>query len=89
MLELLAAYEENRELISIGAYARGSNAMADTAIELESAMTAFLRQGSDEHMSMPETCKQLLELAAMSERIRQVVAAAPKPVPVPTPATLA
>lgn len=77
MLELLAAYEENRELIGIGAYARGSNVMADTAIEVEALMTAFLRQGSDEPMSMPETCKKLLEFAATSERIRQIVAAAP------------
>ena len=77
MLELLAAYEENRELIGIGAYARGSNVMADTAIEVEASMTAFLRQGSDEPMSMPETCKKLLEFAATSERIRQIVAAAP------------
>ena len=77
MLELLAAYEENRELIGIGAYARGSNVMTDTAIEVEASMTAFLRQGSDEPMSMPETCKRLLEFAATSERIRQIVAAAP------------
>lgn len=76
MLELLAAYEENRELIGIGAYARGSNAMTDTAIELDGMMTAFLRQRSDEHSTMPETCKALLELAAQSERIRQQAAAA-------------
>ena len=71
ILELMAAHRENSELISIGAYARGSNPMTDTAIECEAGITGFLRQESGELSAMPETCGALLGLAAQSESIRQ------------------
>ena len=76
MIELLAAYEENAELIQIGAYAQGSNSMTDTAIHMKDVLDGFLRQGSQEHSSMADTCKALFEVAANSERVRQAAASA-------------
>ncbi|MFN0147158.1 MAG: FliI/YscN family ATPase [Dehalococcoidia bacterium] len=42
--ELLAAYEEARDLISIGAYVSGADATVDRAVDLMPAINAFLRQ---------------------------------------------
>ncbi|MCH2162578.1 MAG: hypothetical protein MK085_11990, partial [Phycisphaerales bacterium] len=82
LLELLSAYRESRELINIGAYARGSNPMTDTAIAMKDQVDAFLCQDTHEATALPETCRALLELGAQSERVRQaaaVAAAAPTP----------
>ncbi|MEM0983805.1 MAG: FliI/YscN family ATPase [Planctomycetota bacterium] len=48
IVTLLAAYERVKELVQIGAYARGSDAEADIAIELRDAINAILRQGVGE-----------------------------------------
>jgi len=41
---LLAAHADARDLISIGAYVRGSDPLVDTAIDLMPAINSFLRQ---------------------------------------------
>jgi len=41
---LLAAYRDNKDLIEIGAYSVGANALTDRAIELRPFIEAFLRQ---------------------------------------------
>ena len=46
--ELLAAYEQRRELILLGAYAPGSHPLTDEAIERQPALEAFLAQARDE-----------------------------------------
>ncbi|MCP4837532.1 MAG: FliI/YscN family ATPase [Phycisphaera sp.] len=70
LFELLASYRESEELISIGAYARGSNPMTDVAVALKPAMDTFLKQGKDDLTEFPLTCGALCELAAESERLR-------------------
>lgn len=70
LFELLASHRESEELISIGAYARGSNPMTDVAIALKPAMDTFLRQSKDDLTEFPLTCGALCELAAESERLR-------------------
>ncbi|HEY1333729.1 MAG TPA: FliI/YscN family ATPase [Myxococcaceae bacterium] len=45
---LLAAYEERRDLILLGAYAPGSDPLTDEAIARQPALEAFLAQGRDE-----------------------------------------
>jgi flagellum-specific ATP synthase len=44
MRRLLAAYRDAKDLIEIGAYVAGTNALVDRAIELRDAMDGFLRQ---------------------------------------------
>lgn len=46
--ELLAAHADARDLISIGAYVRGSDPLVDSAIDLVPAINAFLRQAAGE-----------------------------------------
>lgn len=69
--ELLAAYRDQEDLISIGAYRRGSNPTVDTAIELQEQIHQLLRQGREERSVFEEAEKQLLELAARAAEIRQ------------------
>jgi len=45
---LLAGYADARDLISIGAYVKGSDPLVDQAIETVPAINTFLRQRADE-----------------------------------------
>jgi len=47
MRVLLAAYEERRDLIVLGAYQPGSDPLVDEAIERRPALEAFLAQAPD------------------------------------------
>jgi len=58
----LATYRDARDLVSIGAYARGSDRAIDRALDLLPGITAFLRQGRDERTSRPETARALAAL---------------------------
>jgi type III secretion protein N (ATPase) len=60
--ELLATYEQKRDLISLGAYRPGSDARVDRAVSKIDAIHAFLRQGLREHSPMAETRRRLLAL---------------------------
>lgn len=46
--EMMAIYANARDLINIGAYARGSDARIDRAISMNPRITGFLRQAPDE-----------------------------------------
>jgi flagellum-specific ATP synthase len=48
IVELLATYERNRQMVEMGAYRAGSNAGIDQAIRLVPAIVAVLRQRVDE-----------------------------------------
>ncbi|MHC4427987.1 MAG: FliI/YscN family ATPase [Planctomycetota bacterium] len=67
VMKLLAAYSEAEELITIGAYASGSNPDCDVAIALKPRIDEFCRQEIEENAAYPQTCKGLLELAAAAE----------------------
>lgn len=60
--ELLAAYENARDLISIGAYESGSNPQVDRALELLGPMRSFLRQQPDDRTSPARCVERLREL---------------------------
>lgn len=60
--ELLASYEQKRDLISIGAYKPGSDARVDLAIAKIDAVGTFLRQGLNESSTLDETRRRLLAL---------------------------
>ncbi|MCB9604038.1 MAG: FliI/YscN family ATPase [Sandaracinus sp.] len=62
--ELLATYESKRDLIALGAYAKGSDARIDAAIARIDRIEAFLRQRRDESVGLDDT------LAAMEAAIR-------------------
>ncbi|GAB4072512.1 flagellar protein export ATPase FliI [Barrientosiimonas marina] len=60
--ELIAAYEENRELIQIGAYKRGTNQAIDRAITYHPKIQAYLKQGTDDYYAMDESISQMQTL---------------------------
>lgn len=61
---LLATYREAEDLINIGAYARGSNANIDKAIEVIGGITSFLQQDVHENTPVLETIERLKQLVA-------------------------
>ncbi len=60
----LAAYREKEDLISIGAYQRGSDPLVDVAIEQRQAINDFLRQRVDDPTVPDAADERLLEIGA-------------------------
>ncbi len=65
--ELLAAYRDSEDLINLGAYARGSNPVADEAIDRMPEMNAFLRQGIQEQDTFNNIVSRLQSLLKKKE----------------------
>ena len=59
---LLATYEENNELISIGAYKKGTNPEVDLAVASYPNIVSFLKQGVYEQVSFEETVQMMKNL---------------------------
>ncbi|QWA09068.1 flagellum-specific ATP synthase FliI [Sodalis ligni] len=57
--QLLSRYQRNRDLISVGAYAAGSDPLLDRAIALYPAIEAFLQQNMHQRSDYPQACEQL------------------------------
>lgn len=62
--ELLAAYEDIEDLVSIGAYKPGSKPSADRALERIDAINGFLRQRKDEAATMADAVAELQRLVS-------------------------
>ncbi len=60
--DLLAAHRDHEDLISVGAYRRGSNPKVDTAIDMLEPIHAYLRQAVAEASSFDETRAKLLQI---------------------------
>ena len=60
--ELLATYKKAEDLINIGAYSKGSNALIDEAISKIDAIQTFLRQASDERVTYESVAGALQDL---------------------------
>lgn len=60
--KILSLYEANFDLISIGAYKKGTNKELDEAIERIDRLYEFLKQGVDESYTLDETVLQLMKL---------------------------
>ena len=81
----LAAYKEKEDLISIGAYQRGTDPVLDAAIALRPSIDAFLRQHVEDHTTMQDADNALL---ALSAQLDDSQGAAPEPVVMPAPAAV-
>ena len=57
--QMYSLYQQNKDLINVGAYAEGSNREVDEAIRLHSSQQEFLRQGRKESVSWHEGLGQL------------------------------
>jgi flagellum-specific ATP synthase len=63
----LSAYAEHEDLLSIGAYRRGSNRTVDVAVEMRDAIDLLLRQGIDTSMPYDKIVEQLIALAGQCQ----------------------
>lgn len=57
---LYSRYQQNADLIAVGAYARGSDALTDRAIQMLPIIQAYLQQGMREAMPMQRSVEELL-----------------------------
>lgn len=64
---MLATYEENQELIQIGAYKKGTSRDVDQAIQYHPSIISFLKQGTEEVVRQDEAVSQLLKLVGRGE----------------------
>jgi flagellar biosynthesis/type III secretory pathway ATPase len=63
MREWLAAWRESEDLIQLGAYVRGTNPVADEAIDRMPEILRFLRQASGEGTPWGETLEWMFRVA--------------------------
>jgi flagellum-specific ATP synthase len=63
--QLLAAYQQSEDLITIGAYQMGSNQLVDQAIKLRDPIDAFLRQTSTDRVTLDVAVNELMKLARL------------------------
>jgi flagellum-specific ATP synthase len=66
--ETLAVYRKNQDLITIGAYPAGSNAVIDRAIQLQEALAKFLRQPVGTGATAAESWTLLTQIMAPPEK---------------------
>ena len=59
-----STYQQNKDLINIGAYARGSNPNIDLSISASPAIDAFLQQGMKQVINMEKTLETVASLAS-------------------------
>jgi flagellum-specific ATP synthase len=64
--QLLSRYQRNRDLISVGAYQKGSDPLLDQAIALHPAIAAFLQQDIEQRCGKSESLAQLAALFGAS-----------------------
>jgi FliI/YscN family ATPase len=67
--EMMAVYRDHEDLISVGAYRAGSNPFVDRAIQMQSEINRFLRQGVDEASNVSQARAALLALVARAEQL--------------------
>ena len=70
--QLYSLYEQNRDLINVGAYQKGSNAAIDEAIHMQPQIAGFMRQGIDEPVNLQASQQQLTQLAAAKMEVPEV-----------------
>lgn len=93
--QLLAAYHENEDLISIGAYRKGSNRQVDVALEMKDAIEALVCQRVDEQVPFDDVCQQLMSLGKVCQQKLgastgpAVLPPSPGTLPAPTTAEMA
>ena len=75
---LLAAYQENEDLLSIGAYRRGSNRWVDAAVDMREPIDSLLCQAIAESLPLDQVVTRLAALAAQANtKLNTVPAATP------------
>jgi len=69
--QLYSLYEQNRDLINVGAYQQGSNPAIDKAIRMQPQIQAFMAQGMTEAVAMNQSKQQLDQLLAQANAVQK------------------
>lgn len=67
--ENIAIYQEAKDLIDIGAYKQGSNALTDYAISVHHPIQEFLKQSVDDYSSFTDTVAALTQIFDLKNRV--------------------
>jgi flagellum-specific ATP synthase len=78
--EMLSAYRDHEDLISIGAYRRGSNRGVDLAVEMLEGINQFLRQKVEESCTVASAREALVQLRQRAIQRAQTMQANQQPV---------
>jgi flagellum-specific ATP synthase len=66
--KIYASYEQNRDLINIGAYQRGTDPLIDNAIEYQPRILDFLQQDFNQYVSFDDSISALNQLMQSMKR---------------------
>lgn len=69
--QLYSLYEQNRDLISVGAYQQGSDPRVDEAVAYQPALQAFLTQNMREKVDWEQSLRDLAELLIQQQAQNQ------------------
>jgi flagellum-specific ATP synthase len=72
--QLMAAYRDHEDLISIGAYRRGANRQVDVAIDMLDDINKYLRQRVDEPVTVAQAQNGLIDLVRLALTKRNAAA---------------
>jgi flagellum-specific ATP synthase len=75
--ELLSAYRDHEDLISIGAYRRGSNPIVDLSIDTRDELDRFLRQRREEASTIEQARDDLVQFIRRCAQRRTAPAVKP------------
>lgn len=62
MKRILSLYQQNQDLINVGAYARGTNPQIDEAIRLQPVLQQFLSQKPNEAINMEQSLRDMIQI---------------------------
>jgi flagellum-specific ATP synthase len=62
--QVYSNYQQNKDLISIGAYSKGSDPRIDLAIRAEPTINAFLQQGMTQVLNYDDSLSDMVQLAS-------------------------
>lgn len=71
--QLLASFQRNRDLVSVGAYARGSDPTLDRAIALWPQLEQFYSRASSSRRTSAPRCRPLTRFSRLSDSRRGVL----------------
>jgi len=60
--QMYSLYQQNRDLISVGAYTPGSDAKLDEAVNLQGKLAAYLQQDMNESVPLSKSIQELVSL---------------------------
>jgi flagellum-specific ATP synthase len=63
VLELMARYQQSEDLVLLGAYKAGMNAVLDKAVQAQDSINGYLRQATDQPASLASSVQELEALA--------------------------